>query len=43
MSFYFDILIMSPILNLGSSLLISLLELIYVLGFTSAGFISIVL
>ena len=35
----FDILTMSPILNLGSLSLISLPELIYVFGFNSAGFI----
>ena len=40
----FDILTISPNLNLGSSLsLISLLELISVFHFTSTGFILIVL
>ena len=40
---YSDILTISPILNLGSLSLISLLELIYVFRFTSPGFIFIVL
>ena len=43
MFLYFDVLTISPILNLGSLLLISLLEAIYVLDFTSTGFILIVL
>ena len=37
--FYFDILTISPISNLGFLSLISLLESIYALGFTSTGFI----
>ena len=37
MFLYFDILGISPILNLGSSSLTSLLELMYVLDFTSKG------
>ena len=43
MFLYFHILTISPILNLGSSTLILLLESIYVLDFTSTGFILIVL
>ena len=35
---YFDILTISPILNLGSLVLIPLIELIYVSDFTSTGF-----
>ena len=40
---YFDILTISLILKLGSLLLVSLVESIYVFDFTSAGFILIVL
>ena len=40
---YFVILTISPILNLGSLSLISLLESIYVLGYTSTGFILVLL
>ena len=40
---YFDILTISLILKLGSLLLISLVESIYVFDFTSTGFILIVL
>ena len=40
---YIDILTISPILNLGSWYIIYLLDSIYVLGFTSTGFILIVL
>ena len=43
MFLYFDILAMSPILNLGSSSLVSVLALIYMLDFTSTDFILIVL
>ena len=43
MFLYFDILAISPILNLGSSSLNSFLELIYALDYTSAGFTLIVL
>ena len=43
MFLYFDILTISPILNLESLLLISLLESIYVFGFTPKGFVLIVL
>ena len=39
----FDILTISPILNLGSLSLISFIELIYVFHFTSKGFVLIVL
>ena len=37
MSSYFDVLTISPILSSGSSSLISLLKLIYVLDFTLTG------
>ena len=40
---YFDILTISPISNLGFLLLISLLDSIYVLGFTPTGVILTVL
>ena len=40
---YFDILTISLILKLGSLLLVSLVESIYVFDFTSTGFILIVL
>ena len=40
---YIDILTISSILNLGSWYIIYLLDSIYVLGFTSTGFILIVL
>ena len=43
MFLYFDILATPSILNLGSLLLISLLESIYVLGYTSTGFILVLL
>ena len=43
MSLYFDLLTISPILNLGSLSLISLLESIYMLGFHSSSFILIAL
>ena len=39
---YFDILTISLISNLGSLLLVSLVESIYVFDFTSTGFILIV-
>ena len=39
MFLYFDIIAITPILNLVSLSLISLLELMYVLDFTSTGFI----
>ena len=43
MFLYFDILTLLTILNFGSSSLISLLESIYVLDFTSTDFILIIL
>ena len=43
MFLYLDIITISPILNVGSLSLISLLESIYVLDFTSTGFILTVL
>ena len=43
MFLYFDIQRISPNLNLGSLSLISLLESVYVLDFTSTGFILVVL
>ena len=42
MNLFSDILTISPILNLGSPSIISLLESIYVLDFTSLGLILIV-
>ena len=43
MFLYIDILTISPILYLGSSFIIYFLDSIYVLGFTSTGFVLIVL
>ena len=43
MFFYFDVLTIATILNLGSLLLIFLLEWIYVFDFISTGFILTVL
>ena len=43
MFLYFDILTLSPTLNVGSLLLISLVGSIYVFDFTSTGFTLIAL